>query len=406
MDRLTATQRSKKHRLEDVVRFAGGGTPSKRRAEFWSGNIPWVSPKDMKSAVVTTSQDKITQIAIDSSATKWIPENATLIVVRSGILARTVPICLAGCDLTVNQDLKALIPGKTVHPRYLMLFLKSREADLLASVTNSATVHRLSTATLKSLEIALPPLDEQKRIVAVLDQAFAALDRARANAEANLSDAQELFGAALRSVVTRLSHRQQKKQRLGSIVTRLTNGYVGPTRNIYVDEGVPYLLARHVRNNALAFDGRTYISAVFNEKHKKSKLKAGDVLLVQSGHIGHSAVVPEEHAGHNCHAMIVISPINEVVSGSYLSMMFNTPVMQGTFQNIRTGSTVPHLTCKMVKELMIDVPPRDAQDEIMAQADRLRAQMSVATKRYDADLSDIAALRQSILQKAFAGQLI
>lgn len=77
------------------------------------------------------------------------------------------------------------------------------------------------------------------------------------------------------------------------------NGYVGPTRTIYQESGVPYLLARHVKNNRLVFDGKTFSSDEFNRRNKKSMLKAGDVLLVQSGHIGHSAVVTDDHEGHN-----------------------------------------------------------------------------------------------------------
>ena len=256
-----------------------------------------------------------------------------------------------------------------------------------------------------ALPIPLPAQDEQKRIVAVLDQAFAALDRARAHAEANLADCRKLFAVAVSAVVKRKSDNQQQKLRLGSIVTRLTNGYVGPISDVYVESGIPYLLARQVRDNTLAFDGRTYVSQEFNDKHKKSKLKAGDVLLVQSGHIGHSAVVPREHEGHNCHAMIVITPVEEIVSGSYLSTLFNTPEMQDTFQNIRTGSTVPHLTCKMVKELMIELPPRRVQDEIIQEIENLKARIEIAKQRYKADVADLANLRQSLLQKAFSGQL-
>ena len=80
-----------------------------------------------------------------------------------------------------------------------------------------------------------PPLEEQKRIVAVLDQAFAALDRARAHAEANLTDVGKSYLRAVSTVVARMSKGRQERLRLGSIVTRLTNGYVGATRNIYVD---------------------------------------------------------------------------------------------------------------------------------------------------------------------------
>ena len=266
-------------------------------------------------------------------------------------------------------------------------------------------MQNLSNNTLSKLVIRIPPLEEQKRIVAVLDQAFAALDRARAHAEANLADCRNLFAVAVSAVVKRKSNNQQQTLRLGSVVTRLTNGYVGPISGVYVESGIPYLLARQVRDNTLAFDGRTYVTQEFNDKHKKSKLKAGDVLLVQSGHIGHSAVVPAEHEGHNCHAMIVITPVDDIVSGSYLSALFNTPEMQDTFQNIRTGSTVPHLTCKMVKELMIELPSRHVQDEIVEEIESLKARIEIAKQRYKADAADLANLRQSFLQKAFSGQL-
>ncbi|MEI6339545.1 MAG: restriction endonuclease subunit S, partial [Verrucomicrobiota bacterium] len=158
-------------------------------------------------------------------------------------------------------------------------------------------------------------------------------------------------------------------KRLGDVVTRLTNGFVGPTRNIYHETGIPYLLARHVRNNNLLFDGRTFITDEFNQKNKKSMLKAGDVLLVQSGHIGHSAVVTEEHEGHNCHAMIVISPVKDAITGPYLSLFFNSPDMQRGFEEIRSGSTVPHLTCGAVKELQIPVPPLAEQQRIVGLLD-------------------------------------
>jgi len=391
--------------LGEICKFTGGGTPSKKRADFWSGDIPWVSPKDMKSEVITTSMDKISIKGVEGSAAKLIPENSILIVVRSGILARTVPTAIAGRELTVNQDLKALLPSDRIAPRFLAYFLRAVEPVLLRSVTKGATVHRLSTDTLKTLPIPLPPMDEQKRIVAVLDQAFAALDRARTNAEANLADAEELFGGAVDAVIHRLANGREKSLRLGSIVTRLTNGYVGPTRDIYIDDGVPYLLARHVRDNHLQFDGKTFVSDEFNEKHKKSKLKVDDVLLVQSGHIGHSAVVPPDHDGHNCHAMIVLTTIKETLSGEYLSAVFNTPGMQKRFQDIRTGSTVPHLTCKMVKELMISVPPLAVQGEVLSEIRRLRLHSAKLKNRYESEISDLTDLRQSILQKAFAGEL-
>ncbi|MGS1120922.1 restriction endonuclease subunit S [Rhodanobacter sp. UC4436_H3] len=328
-------------------------------------------------------------------------EHKALTPVLSAIGANCGRMFLPTEDFTAIKNTITLTPKEGVCDSVFLYYL----LDSVDLPKRGAGQPFISKGDIQKFPIAIPSLDEQKRIVAVLDQAFAALDRARANAEANLADARQLFGAAVEAMGKRRASVQEKRLRLGSVVTRLTNGYVGPTRDIYVDMGVPYLLARHVRSNALTFDGQTYISSAFNEKHKKSKLKAGDVLLVQSGHIGHSAVVPTAHDGHNCHAMIVISPVDEVVSGPYLSMVFNTPAMQETFQRIRSGSTVPHLTCKLVKELMIDIPPREVQDEIIAEADKLRAKVEIAQKRYETDISDLAALRQSLLQKAFSGEL-
>ena len=191
------------------------------------------------------------------------------------------------------------------------------------------------------------------------------------------------------------------KKRLGDVVTRLTNGYVGPTRNIYLESGVPYLLARHVRDNQLAFDGKTFVSDEFNLKHKKSMLKAGDVLLVQSGHIGHSAVVSEEHEGHNCHAMIVITPVKDAVTGRFLSLYFNSPRMQEGFDKIRSGSTVPHLTCRAVKEVSIPLPPLPEQRRIVGILDEACDGIATARANAEKNLQNARALFESHLQAVF-----
>ena len=103
--------------------------------------------------------------------------------------------------------------------------------------------------------------------------------------------------------------------------------------------------------------------------------------------------------------MIVLTPIDELVSGPFLAALFTTKRMQDSFQSIRTGSTVPHLTCKMVKELQLQLPPRDVQDLIIEEIGSIRTQSDQIKRNYERQLTDIADLRQSLLQKAFSGQL-
>ncbi|MGE4265705.1 MAG: restriction endonuclease subunit S [Desulfovibrio sp.] len=176
--------------LGEVCDFKGGGTPSKAVERYWQGNIPWVSPKDMKFEVVSDSIDHISEEAIKNSATSLIPEGAVLIVVRSGILARIVPVALAGRELTINQDLKALCPKSMVEPRFLYCLLESMMPVLLSMVTRGATVHRLMTDQIRALAFPLPPRaaqqsiiervdlmrDETQRLEAIYQQKLAALD--------------------------------------------------------------------------------------------------------------------------------------------------------------------------------------------------------------------------------------
>jgi type I restriction enzyme S subunit len=262
----------------------------------------------------------------------------------------------------------------------------------------------ISKGDIQIFQVPVPPLSEQNRIVSILEQTFASVTSAKANAEKNLLNAHALFESHLESIFARRRERW-REQRLGDVVTRLTNGYVGPTRGIYQNSGVPYLLARHVKNNRLLFDGRTFITDEFNRQNKKSVLKAGDVLLVQSGHIGHSAAVTEEHHGHNCHAMIVITPVEGSFIGPFLSLFFNSSGMKQKFQEIRSGSTVPHLTCGEVRELMVALPDLATQKRLVDHSQELEVETQHLESLYQQKLAALEALKKSLLHQAFTGAL-
>ncbi len=321
-------------------------------------------------------------------------------VVISAVGARCGKTFPADGDWTAIANTHVLLPGNDIHPRWL--WYRTNDEDFW--IKGGAAQPFVKVKDTLQQAIPIPPLLEQRRIVRVLDEAFEGLAIAKANAEKNLQNARALFESHLQSVFTHRGPGWVEK-RLGDVVTRLTNGYVGPTRNIYQESGVPYLLARHVKNNRLLFDYKTFISDDFNRKNKKSRLKAGDVLLVQSGHIGHSAVVTEEHEGHNCHAMIVITAAEGAFIGPFLSLFFSSSEMKQKFQQIRSGSTVPHLTCGEVKELMIPLPDRATQTRVVDHSKELDAETQRLTRIYEQKLAALDALKKSLLYQAFSGNL-
>ncbi|HEY3320080.1 MAG TPA: N-6 DNA methylase [Planctomycetota bacterium] len=167
--------------LADVATLGNGGTPSKANAAFWRGDIPWVSPKDMKSLVITDTEDHVSAEAIASSATKLLPAETVLCVVRSGILQHTLPVAITSRPMCTNQDILAITPDKTrLDPKFLLFALKGRSAEILRDgIKTGVTVESFHNGFFKTYEIPLPPLEEQRRIVAEIEGYQKVLDGAR-----------------------------------------------------------------------------------------------------------------------------------------------------------------------------------------------------------------------------------
>ncbi len=158
--------------LREVGTWYGGGTPSKSHSDYWeNGTIPWISPKDMGRPIVDSAQDYITEDAIENSSTKLVPENSIAIVVRSSILDKLLPSALIPVPVTLNQDMKAVIPHNHIMPSYLAHMIRSRGEDILrAARKTGGSVASIDSSKLFSFCVPIPHLDEQERIVAVLDK--------------------------------------------------------------------------------------------------------------------------------------------------------------------------------------------------------------------------------------------
>lgn len=177
-------------RLGDAGSWRGGGTPSKAEPRFWTdGAVPWVSPKDMKSLRIAGSEDRITEAALEETNVKTYPVGTVLIVIRSGILSRTLPVGVAQVSGTMNQDLKGIVPTRDVDPMFLAYQLIACERDVLNQCSkHGTTVASIDTERLHDFTIRVAPLEEQRRIVAKIEELFsdldagvAALTRVRAN---------------------------------------------------------------------------------------------------------------------------------------------------------------------------------------------------------------------------------
>lgn len=189
-------------RLSDIGSITGGGTPSMANPEFWNGDIPWISPKDMISDYVQDTEMKVTQKGIENSTTKIIPKGSIIIVGRSGILKRKLPVAINEIACTVNQDMKVIIPHLTRMNRYLQLMLFGLEKIVLKDfVKFGMTVHSLKYDEFADMPIPLPPITEQHRIVAKIEQLMTLCNELEQSLLQNQKYTQELLQVALKEAL-------------------------------------------------------------------------------------------------------------------------------------------------------------------------------------------------------------
>lgn len=157
---------------------------------------------------------------------------------------------------------------------------------------------------------------------------------------------------------------------LARINTKLTNGFVGPTRDILRDEGVRYLQSLHIKGGQIIFDTPYFVTAEWSAAHKKSVLKTGDVLIVQTGDIGQVAAVTDEFAECNCHALIIVRAKRQMIDGFFLSAVLRSHYGFHSLKSAQTGALHPHLNCTNIRDIFLPIPPLPDQRAILAFLDR------------------------------------
>jgi type I restriction enzyme S subunit len=155
--------------LKDVGRWASGGTPSRSRSDFWNGDFPWVSPKDMKQDVISDSEEKLTDTALNGRIT-ILPSESILIVVRGMILAHTFPVALTGREVTFNQDMKGIILNSDFSAEFVFHWFKDNSARILQATEESTHgTKRLATDVLFGMQIPKPSTAKQEMAVTVFE---------------------------------------------------------------------------------------------------------------------------------------------------------------------------------------------------------------------------------------------
>lgn len=303
-----------------------------------------------------------------------------------------------------SSEFVVMRPKPGLLPGFLYYYL-SRDTfrEVGARVMSGAVGHkRVPKEYFENQPIPLPPPEEQKRIVAVLDQAFAALDRARAHAEANLADAQVLFTTL---VTSKFSKRHEwQSEELGSRVKFVDyRGKTPPKSEI----GIRLITARNVRMGFVKEDPQEFVPEdAYKGWMTRGIPKVGDVLFTTEAPLANVAQLGTEERVVIGQRLITMQTNPAEIDSSFLKWSLISSQMQSDIHSRGTGATVLGIKASLLKKILLHLPKSiGLQKRIASDCEAAFAAKIQLEKQYSAKLSDLANLRQSLLQKAFSGQL-
>jgi type I restriction enzyme S subunit len=190
-------------KLKNLVSVRGGSTPSKEVERYWEGDIPWVSPKDMKSERISGSIDHVSGSAIEEGGLKIVKSGAILIVVRGMILIHSVPVAITDVDVTINQDIKAMTPGPQLSGDYLSLLLQGVRDAVFQYIDSSAHgTRKLEWERFELIDLPIPSHSEQIRIVGFIETQKRAIDDLVVQAASTITLMKERRSALISAAVT------------------------------------------------------------------------------------------------------------------------------------------------------------------------------------------------------------
>ncbi|MGN7378464.1 restriction endonuclease subunit S [Bacillus altitudinis] len=187
------------------------------------------------------------------------------------------------------------------------------------------------------------------------------------------------------------------QRKLESICGKIRNAFVGVATPYYVEDGHFYLESNNVKDGQINRNKQVFINDEFYKKQKDNWLHTGDLVMVQSGHVGHTAVIPEELDNTAAHALIIFSNYREKVDPYFLNYQFQTHKSKKNLGNITTGNTIKHILASEMKNFQVDIPKYEEQKKI----GNFFRQLDDTIILHQRELNSLENLKKSLLQQMF-----
>lgn len=445
--------------LGNVCRTSSGGTPSRSRPEFFNGSIPWVKSGELTDGLVSEVSEFISEEALAGSSAKLLPAGTLLIAMygatvgKLGVLARAA---------ATNQAVCAIFPPPELDHKFLFWYLRRQRSNLIAKAVGGAQPN-ISQTILRDLELPIPPIGEQREIVAEIEKQLSRLDEAVANLQRVKANLKRYKASVLKAAVegrlveteASLARREGRTYETGEqllqrilearrvnwggkrkyrepvipepeALSELPAGWVwaspeqlsagepyslaiGPFGSSlkvsdYKNEGVPLVFVRNIRSGSFGGDNTVFVTSEKAAELSAHSVEAGDILVTKMGDPpGDVCRYPANRSPAVITAdCIKLRATNVGVDPAYIEYAIASRVVQDQILGITKGVAQLKVNLANFSLIALPLPPVEEQARIVAEVDRQLSIIRDVEAEVDANLQRAQALRQATLAKAFA----
>ena len=391
-------------RLEDVCETGAGGTPLKNHKEYYeNGNIPWLRSGEVCKRDITDCELYISEEGLNNSSVKLFPTN-TVLIAMYGATAGQVGILRFECS--TNQAVCGILPNDSFIPEFLYYKFLAGKETLVKQAVGGAQPN-ISQIKIKNTLIPIPPLPEQKRIVSILDRAFAMVEALETKAKQNLKNAKELFESYLQGVFDPSTRSGQEgddweEKSFNELSTRIGDGLHGTPK--YDKNGDYYFInGNNLNDGKIEIKENTKkVNKAEFEKYKKGLTK-NTVLISINGTLGKVAFYNGEPVILGKSACYI--NFKDDVNKHYIKYLVKSPLFFINMASQSTGATIKNFSLKSMRNYTLPLPSLKEQKQIVQKLDALSAETKKLEAIYQQKIDDLEELKKSILQKAFNGEL-
>ena len=385
-------------KLGELGEIMTGSTPSTSKTEYYSEDgIPWVTPTDINTQTISDTPRKLSEEG--AKIGRIVPANTILCTCIASIGKNTL-LTVKG---SFNQQINSLTPNDE-NDAYCLLTESEIWSDKMKSMAASGTMQIINKTEFSELLTMVPKLKEQKKI----GEYFRNLDHLITLHQRKCNQAEKLKKYMLQKMFPQNGEKNPEirfdgftddweQRKLADIYGSIGNAFVGTATPYYAEHGHFYLESNNVKDGQINHNAEIFINDEFYEKQKDKWLHTGDMVMVQSGHVGHAAVIPEELDNTAAHALIMFRNPKEEIEPYFLNYEYQTDKAKKQIENITTGNTIKHILASDMQEFVVDIPKYEEQKVIASYFCNLDHLITLHQRKCD----ELKKIKKFMLQNMF-----